>query len=82
LELKHELGAPLWAAVKEHYEQGLCRDAVLDAVGQMTELLRTKAGLDGDGVPLCGMALGGTRLTRERLCKKRQERDGTNSIER
>jgi len=59
MELKHELSDSVCSAVQEHYDNGHYRDAVLDAVGLMTERLRTKAGVDGDGVRLCGAALGG-----------------------
>jgi uncharacterized protein (TIGR02391 family) len=59
MELNHELSESVCSAVREHYNNGHYRDAVLDAVGLMTEMLRAKAGVDGDGVKLCSAALGG-----------------------
>ena len=59
VELKHDLSESVSLAIREHYGNGHYRDAVLDAVGIMTGTLRAKAGLDIDGVRLCGAALGG-----------------------
>lgn len=59
MELQKEISPELQAAIKVHYEAGLYSNAILDAMKVLTELIRTKSKLDGDGVTLVGQALGG-----------------------
>lgn len=59
MELQKEISPELFAAVKSHYESGSYSNAILDAVKVLTELIREKAKLDGDGANLVGQAFGG-----------------------
>jgi uncharacterized protein (TIGR02391 family) len=59
LDLRAHVSTQLWAAVSASYEAGNYRHAIFDAMNVVTAILREKTGLDGDGVPLVGQALGG-----------------------
>jgi uncharacterized protein (TIGR02391 family) len=54
--------ASLWESVRNNYEKRDFTGAILDACYFLSELIRQKSGLDGDGAPLIGQALGGTNL--------------------
>lgn len=49
----------LWFAISNTYETGSYSHAILDAMHYLSEILREKSGLDGDGHSLVGAALGG-----------------------
>lgn len=53
------IAAPLWESIRTTYEAGNYSHAVVDAIRYMSETLRTRAGVDGDGATLVGQALGG-----------------------
>lgn len=59
MNLQSEVSARLWAAVENAYEAGNYSHAILEAMHVLTNLLREKAGVDGDGAALVGFALGG-----------------------
>lgn len=59
MELQKEITPELFAAIKAHYESGSYSNAILDAMKVLTELIREKAKLDGDGANLVGQAFGG-----------------------
>ena len=59
MELQKEIAPELYGAIKVHYEAGLYSNAILDAMKVLTELIRTKSKLDGDGANLIGQAFGG-----------------------
>lgn len=59
MELQKEIAPELHGAIKVHYEAGLYSNAILDAMKVLTELIRTKSKLDGDGANLIGQAFGG-----------------------
>ena len=59
MEIQKEISPELFAAVKSHYESCSYSNAVLDAIKVLTELIREKAKLDGDGPNLVGQAFGG-----------------------
>lgn len=59
MELKKEIASELFTAIKSHYEDHSYNNAILDAIKVLTELIREKAKLDGDGANLVGQAFGG-----------------------
>jgi uncharacterized protein (TIGR02391 family) len=59
VDLQAHISAGLWNAIKSPYEAGNFSHAVLEAVHFLTDVLREKSGLDGDGASLVGQALGG-----------------------
>ena len=59
MNLQTEIRPALWRAVANAYESGNYTHAILDGIHLLSELLREKSGLDGDGHSLVGAALGG-----------------------
>lgn len=59
MNLETRLPEALWAAVRPNYEKRNFTGAILDAFYFLSELLRTKSGVEGDGAALIGQALGG-----------------------
>lgn len=59
MELYKEISTELQTAIKVHYEAGLYSNSILDAMKVLTELIRAKSKLDGDGATLVGQAFGG-----------------------
>src|SRR4030042_7075085 len=59
MDVQKEIAPELWTAIKAHYEAGLYSNAILDAMKVLTELIRVKSKLDGDGANLVGQAFGG-----------------------
>ena len=59
MDLQKEIVPELHTAIKVHYEAELYSNAILDAMKVLTELIRTKSKLDGDGANLVGHAFGG-----------------------
>lgn len=49
----------LWLAIFATYEAGNYNHAIIDAFHYMSEIIREKSGLDGDGEQLVGKAFGG-----------------------
>jgi uncharacterized protein (TIGR02391 family) len=58
MDLETHVKPELWAAIAHSYETSNYTHAVRDAMALITEILRDKSGLDGDGDPLVGAALG------------------------
>lgn len=59
MNLQAHISDGLWAALSSPYEAGNYSHAVLEAVHFLTDVIREKSGLDGDGAALVGQALGG-----------------------
>lgn len=59
VNLKTHIKSELWLAISNTYEAGNYTHAVLDSMHYLSNVLREKAGVDGDGVALVGQALGG-----------------------
>jgi len=59
LDLKKVITPLMYQHISIHYENGLYSDAILDAVKVLTDLIRTKSKIDGDGATLVGQAFGG-----------------------
>jgi uncharacterized protein (TIGR02391 family) len=69
MNLETRLSQPLWNAVKTSFEARNYTAAILDAIHALSDLIRERTDLDGDGVSLVGAALGGNtpRLKVNRL---------------
>ena len=59
MNLQTNIPDPLWEAVASTYEAENYSHAILEAIHYMSNLLRERAGVDGDGAALVGHALGG-----------------------
>lgn len=58
MNLETQITPELWTAIASSYESENYSHAIKDAMSMITEMLRDKSGLDGDGVKLVGQALG------------------------
>ncbi len=58
MNLETRIKPDLWAAIEHSYSSGNYTHAIKDAMSVVTEVLRDKSGLDGDGDKLVGQALG------------------------
>ena len=74
----------LWLAVKSTYEVENYSGAILDAMHHLSDVLRDRAGVDGDGATLVGQALGGNsprlRINRLQTETEKNEQRGIESI--
>jgi uncharacterized protein (TIGR02391 family) len=59
MNLRSEISDRLWESIANRYENGNYAHAVVDSIHVLTNTLREKSGLDGDGNQLVGGALGG-----------------------
>lgn len=59
MTLRNEVDADLWEAVRKNYEAENYTGAILDSIFRLTETIRNKTGLEGDGASLIGQAFGG-----------------------
>ncbi|NUM43091.1 MAG: TIGR02391 family protein [Anaerolineales bacterium] len=59
MNLRPEIRSDLWQAISKPYESEIYSSAVLEAIHYLSNLLRERANVDGDGIPLVGQALGG-----------------------
>jgi uncharacterized protein (TIGR02391 family) len=60
MNLETGLDPKLWEAVRTSFQAGNYSAAILDAIHLLSDVVREKADLEGDGVTLVGSALGGT----------------------
>lgn len=60
MNLKEHISSDLYRAIQGKYENNLYSDSILDAIKQLTNLIREKSKLDGDGANLIGQAFGGS----------------------
>jgi len=60
MNLKTHIRIELWLAISNTYEAENYSHAILDAMHHLSNVLREKSGVDGDGVSLVGQALGGS----------------------
>lgn len=58
MNLESQIRPELWAAISHSYESENYTHAIKDAMSFVTDILRDKTGLDGDGKELVGKALG------------------------
>lgn len=59
MNLETRLPDPLWEAIRQNYEKRDFTGSILDAMYFLSDLLRKKSGLEGDGAALVGQAFGG-----------------------
>lgn len=59
MNLRAEIRPELWEAVSKPYESEMYKNAVQEAFHYLSNVLRERANVDGDGASLVGQALGG-----------------------
>lgn len=59
MNLQTSIKRELWNAISKSYESGVYSSAILDAIHFLTDTIREKSGLDGDGHSLIGQAFSG-----------------------
>ncbi|MDN3365409.1 TIGR02391 family protein [Priestia megaterium] len=59
MDLERTISSELWATIQKNYENASYKNAILDAMHLLTETIRNKTGLEGDGHALVGSAFGG-----------------------
>lgn len=59
MDLQKEISPELFSEIESHYESKSYSNAIIDAMKFLTDLIREKAKLDGDGANLVGQAFGG-----------------------
>ena len=59
MNLRTQIRAELWDAVSRAYESGVYFSAILESIHYLSDALRERANVDGDGVGLVGQALEG-----------------------
>jgi uncharacterized protein (TIGR02391 family) len=59
MNIQQELDPELWTAIRRSYESGAWSTAVMDGVHFLSDTIRSRSGLQSDGTPLAGQALGG-----------------------
>lgn len=59
MNVQSSIKKELWIAISKSYESGIYTAAILDSIRYLTDTIREKAGIDGDGHSLIGQSLGG-----------------------
>ncbi|OAB44173.1 TIGR02391 family protein [Paenibacillus glacialis] len=59
MELKTNIQQDLWEAIEKNYGNESYSSAILDTIHLLTETIRNKTSLEGDGSSLIGQAFGG-----------------------
>lgn len=59
MNLQTEISPDLWAAVQRSYQSQAWSNAILDGIYHLSDVLRSRTGLQSDGTALVGQALGG-----------------------
>lgn len=59
MNISIEIDQELWDIIKKNYTEENYTSAILDAIHLLTETIRNKTGLEGDGASLIGQAFGG-----------------------
>lgn len=84
MNLRAEIRPELWDAVSKPYEAGIYSNAILEAIHFLSNTLRERANVDGDGVSLVGQALGGDdprlRINKFQTETERNEQKGLEQI--
>lgn len=84
MNLQTHIKRDLWLAIQSTYEAGNYSPAIVDAMHYMSNVLREKTGVDGDGKSLVGQALGGDsprlRINKLQTDTERNEQQGIESI--
>lgn len=59
MDLRINIDQDMWEIIQKNYENESYSSAILDAIHLLTETIRNKTGLEGDGSSLVGQAFGG-----------------------
>ena len=59
MTIRNEIDVELWEAIQKNYESENYTGSILDAIFKLTDTIRNKTGLEGDGASLIGQAFGG-----------------------
>lgn len=59
MSIRTKIDVELWASIQKNYESENYTGSILDAVFKLTDTIRNKTGLEGDGASLIGQAFGG-----------------------
>jgi len=59
MHLETKISSELWNEIRKNYSDGTYTDAIKDAVVFLSDVIRSKSGLEGDGAALIGQAFGG-----------------------
>lgn len=59
MTVRNEIDLELWEVIQKNYDAENYTGAILDAIFKLTETIRNKTGLEGDGASLIGQAFGG-----------------------
>ncbi len=59
MDLRTEIKQELWNAIEKQYESGLYSNAVVESIHYLSNIIRERANVDGDGASLVGQAFGG-----------------------
>lgn len=59
MTVRNEIDVELWEAIQKNYDAENYTGAILDAIFKLTDTIRNKTGLEGDGASLIGQAFGG-----------------------
>ena len=59
MTVKNEVDIELWEVIQKNYDTENYTGAILDAIFKLTDTIRNKRGLEGDGASLIGQAFGG-----------------------
>lgn len=80
MKLKAEISEQLWKNVEDPYQAGNYTHAIIEAVHFLSDQIREKASLDGDGTALVGEAFGGQdptlRINKLQTESERNEQKG------
>lgn len=60
MDLRNGIRSDLWETIQKNYDNESYSNAILDSMYLLTETIRNKTGLEGDGSSLVGQALGGS----------------------
>lgn len=74
MNVETEISIDLWAAVRRSYESQAWSNAILDGIYYLSDVIRSRTGLQSDGTALAGQAFGG-KTPKLRLNKLQTESD-------
>lgn len=84
MNLQTQISPELWAAIEETYSANNYSHSIVDAMHYLSNILREKSGLDGDGAALVGAVLGGNtpplKLNNFQTESERSEQRGIENI--
>jgi uncharacterized protein (TIGR02391 family) len=84
MNLRAEIKPELWSAISKQYESELYSNAIAEAIHYLSNVIRERANIDGDGVALVGQALGGDtprlRINKFQTETEKNEQKGIENI--